>query len=81
MLILTRKPGESIVAGDCITVTVLEVRGGLVKLGVEAPRDVHVHRLEVYERILQENRASAALGPEDINLLDRLFAPGKGEGR
>jgi carbon storage regulator len=49
MLILTRRVGETLVIGDDITVTVLAVKGGQVRLGVNAPRDVPVHRSEVYQ--------------------------------
>lgn len=51
MLILTRRSGESIMIGDSIMVKVLGTRGGQVKIGVEAPKDVQVHRQEIYERI------------------------------
>jgi len=54
MLILTRSIGASIVIGHDITVTVLEVKGNQVRLGVEAPKDVTIHREEVYKRIKQE---------------------------
>ncbi len=51
MLILTRKEGESLRLGDDITVTVVSVKGGNVRIGIEAPRDVAVHREEVYQKI------------------------------
>ncbi|MCK2123882.1 carbon storage regulator CsrA [Pseudomonas sp. PNPG3] len=51
MLILTRKVGETIVINDTIRVTVLRVKGGQVRLGIEAPKDVSVHRQEIQERI------------------------------
>ncbi|WP_028686495.1 carbon storage regulator CsrA [Pseudomonas fulva] len=51
MLILTRKVGETIVINDTILVTVLQVKGGQVRLGIEAPKDVSVHRQEMQERI------------------------------
>lgn len=54
MLILTRRVGETLVVGDEITVTVLGVKGNQVRLGVNAPKDVSVHREEIYQRIQQE---------------------------
>lgn len=54
MLILTRRVGESVMVGDDITVTVLDVKGNQVRIGVNAPKDVPVHREEIYERIKQE---------------------------
>ena len=54
MLILTRRVGESLMIGDDINVTVLGIRGNQVRLGVDAPKDVAVHREEIYERIQQE---------------------------
>ena len=53
MLILTRKVGESVLIGDDISISVLSVRGNQVKLGVQAPKEVSVHREEIYQRILQ----------------------------
>ena len=51
MLILTRRVGESLMVGDDISVTVLDVKGNQVRIGVNAPRDVEVHREEIYQRI------------------------------
>jgi carbon storage regulator len=56
MLVLTRKLGENIRIGDSIKITVLEVRSGQVKIGIEAPPEVKVHREEIYARIQEENR-------------------------
>ena len=58
MLILTRRVGESLMIGDEVTVTVLGVKGNQVRIGVNAPRDVSVHREEIYERIQAEKDAS-----------------------
>jgi carbon storage regulator len=60
MLILTRRVGETVVIGDDITVTVLGVKGNQVRLGVNAPKDVAVHREEVYERIQAEAHTNSA---------------------
>jgi carbon storage regulator len=62
MLILTRKLGESIRIGDDITLTVLSVKGNQIRLGVDAPRDVEVHRQEIYDRILDEQMPKRATG-------------------
>lgn len=60
MLILTRRVGETLMIGDEVSVTVLGVKGNQVRIGINAPRDVAVHREEIYERIKQENEASGA---------------------
>lgn len=59
MLVLTRKSGESIVIGDDVVITVLEIRGGQVRLGVEAPREVTIHRSEVHEQVSAEDGSFA----------------------
>ena len=61
MLILTRKTGESIMIGDSVLVKVLGVRAGQIKIGVDAPKDLPVHREEIYKRI-QEEQAE----PDDL---------------
>src|SRR6187549_3978803 len=61
MLLLTRKLGENIRIGDDVKITIVEVKGNHVKLGIDAPPSVKVHREEIYERIQQENRRAEAL--------------------
>ncbi len=58
MLILTRRVGETLMIGDDVTVTVLGVKGNQVRIGVNAPKDVAVHREEIYDRIKQEGQDS-----------------------
>jgi carbon storage regulator len=62
MLVLSRKKGERIVIDDDITITVVEIRSDKVKLGIEAPKDVPVHRQEVYDAIQREERLAAKAG-------------------
>ncbi len=66
MLVLTRKLHQSIVIGDGIEVVVLEVRGEQVRIGIKAPKNVAVHRKEIYDQIQEENRSSAEVRPEDV---------------
>ena len=61
MLVLSRQRDESIIIGDNIVVTVVDVRGDKVRLGIEAPREVSVHRREIYEAIQRENKQAAQI--------------------
>ena len=58
MLILTRRIGETLIIGDDVNITVLGVKGNQVRLGINAPKDVSVHREEIYRRIQQEKQGS-----------------------
>ena len=60
MLILTRRIGETLIIGDDVNITVLGVKGNQVRLGINAPKDVSVHREEIYLRIQQEKQGSEA---------------------
>ncbi len=71
MLALTRKKGESLILNNNIEVTVLEIRGDQVKLGVKAPREVPVYRKEVYLQIQKENEAAASV--ENLEALKKLL--------
>jgi carbon storage regulator len=66
MLVLTRKLQQSIMIGDEIEVVVLEVRGEQVRLGIRAPKNVTVHRKEIYEQIHEVNVEAAQVRPEDL---------------
>jgi carbon storage regulator len=65
MLVLTRRAGESVMVGDEVVVTVLEIRGEVIRLGIQAPRSVQVHREEVYRELQRANREAAA-SSEDV---------------
>jgi carbon storage regulator len=65
MLILTRRVGETLMIGDEVTVTVLGVKGNQVRLGVNAPRTVSVHREEIYERIKREKEGGGTSEPPE----------------
>jgi len=60
VLQLTRKPGETIVIGDNIRVSVIQIAGGAVRIGIDAPRDVSIYREEIWDAVKSENAAAAA---------------------
>ena len=68
MLVLTRKPGETVMLGEDIQVKIVSVDGDQVKIGIEAPRALKIYRREVYEAIQKENEA--ALEASDLSVLD-----------
>lgn len=73
MLVLTRKVGEGIIIGDDVRVTVVEVRGNSIRLGIDAPRHKKIHRLEVYERIKNETQLATNWLPADLDSLQSTF--------
>lgn len=74
MLVLTRRTGEKIVIGNDIIVTVLEVRHDQVRIGIDAPRSVQVHREEVFAQVMRENAAAVASVEQARALLRRAAA-------
>jgi carbon storage regulator len=69
LLVLSRRVGESIMIGSDVVVTVLEVRPDLVRIGIEAPRDVEVHREEVFREVQQANRSAASPESDAVEAL------------
>jgi carbon storage regulator len=71
MLVLSRKPGERLLIGEAVEITVLDVRGDQVSLGVAAPREVSIHREELLERIRRENRRAAGLPTSELHAMSQ----------
>ena len=72
MLVLSRQRDETIMIGDDIEVTVVDIRGDKVRLGINAPKEISVHRKEVYDAIRRENREAAQVKPEDLSGLGKI---------
>ncbi len=77
MLVLTRKTGEGIIIGDDIKITVVELKGGGVRIGIDAPREMKVHRQEVFDRIKQENKEATQWAIADLNELSTILDAGR----
>ena len=75
MLVLTRRAGESVVIGDDIVITVLEARGDVIRLGINAPRDVQVHREEDYKELKAANRAAASPNEDAVRAITEMLNP------
>ncbi len=74
MLALTRKRNESIIIDDVIEITILDIQGDQVKLGISAPRSIPIHRKEIYLQIQQENKsATQSASQETVSKLKKLF--------
>lgn len=71
MLVLSRQRDETIMIGDEIEITVVDIRGDKVRLGISAPRQVQVHRKEVYEAIQRENTSATGVQIDDLNMADQ----------
>lgn len=74
MLVLTRKLGEGIVIGDDVTITVVEMKGGNVRIGIDAPRSKKIYRQEVFDRIVEENRDAAHWDMIDLDTISDNLA-------
>lgn len=81
MLVLSRQRDETIMIGDDVEITVVDIRGDKVRLGITAPSHIPVHRKEVYEAIKRENRAAANIKPEDLPEGAPPKTPPGGQGR
>jgi len=81
MLVLSRQRDESIIIGENIVVTIVDIRGDKVRLGIDAPTEIPVHRREVFEAIQRENLQATRMGREDTNVLMGKPGgkPGQGE--
>lgn len=77
MLVLTRKPGEGIVIGDNIKITIVELKGGGVRIGIDAPRELKVHRQEVLDKIKQENKEATQWDIADLDVLSSSLETGR----
>lgn len=73
MLVLTRKTGESIKINDDVTVTVVQVRGKQVRIGIDAPKEMKVHREEIYQAIKKQNIEAASTSIDSVNNLNKIL--------
>lgn len=71
MLVLSRHRDESIMIGDDVVITIVDIRGDKVRLGIDAPQHIPVHRQEVYEAIQRENQKAGQLNPDDTRDMGR----------
>jgi len=76
MLVLSRQRDQSIIIGDNIVITIVDIRGDKVRLGIEAPTEIPVHRREVYDAIQRENLRASQLDPKDTRNLGTQNATG-----
>lgn len=79
MLVLSRHRDESIMIGDDVVVTIVDIRGDKVRLGIEAPTSIPVHRQEVYEAIQRENEQASKMDPADARHLKKSRSNGKSQ--
>ncbi|MDA7977229.1 MAG: carbon storage regulator CsrA [Pirellulales bacterium] len=79
MLVLSRQRDESIIIGDNIVITIVDIRGDKVRLGIDAPTEIPVHRREVYEAIQRENLRASRIDPNDTKTMNDSGSPGRAE--
>ena len=79
MLVLSRQRDETIMIGDDVQITVVDIRGDKVRLGITAPKSIPVHRKEVYDAIQRENRSATELGPSDLPPGGKCVDPDQGD--
>jgi carbon storage regulator len=77
MLVLTRKPGEGIIIGDDIKITVVEMKGAGIRIGIDAPAGKKIYRQEVYDRISRENKEATQWDIADLNDLSCILDAGR----
>ncbi len=80
MLVLSRQRDESIMIGDKVVVTIVDIRGDKVRLGIQAPEEIPVHRQEVYEAIRRENQRAGQIDPRDVRGLGQAKPERAGHG-
>jgi hypothetical protein len=73
MLALSRKPGESVVIGNNIEITILEVKGEQIKVGIKAPKDIAIYRKELFEQIQDSNREASETSVQVMKNLNKIF--------
>ena len=76
MLVLSRQKNQTIMIGDLIEISIVDVRGDKVRLGITAPVSIPVHRKEVYEAIQAENKAAASVAVDDVTMLEQIVRQG-----
>jgi carbon storage regulator len=77
MLVLTRKPGEGIIIGDDVTIKIVEMKGGGVRIGIDAPKEKKIYRQEVYDRIIEENKMAIQWDMDALNSLSNNLSTEK----
>ncbi len=73
MLALSRKPGESVIIGNDIEITILEVKGEQVKVGIKAPQSVAIYRKELFEQIQESNREASKISEDVMKNINKIF--------